>query len=170
VRTIVVGLGNPILCDDAVGIKAARMVKEHLGDLAGLEVTEAYAGGLRLMEAIAGYDRAVIVDAMKSGSAPPGTLARLRPGGVATTRNLLCTHDGDLDSSLRLGRELGLDLPREIEIIGIEADDVETFSEELTGAVQAALPAAVARLVAICRSSAWTEPAAKELDQSGVNR
>src|ERR1044072_2640099 len=65
VRTVVVGLGNPILSDDSVGIKVAEQVKRHLSAESGIDVLEAYAGGLRLMEAIAGYDSAIIVDAMK---------------------------------------------------------------------------------------------------------
>jgi hydrogenase maturation protease len=145
-RTIVVGLGNPILSDDSVGIKAAGLLKEQLADLPKVEVTEAYAGGLRLMEAIAGFDRAIIVDAMKSGSCPPGTLLRLRTGAGEGTRNLLCAHDSDLETSLRVGRELGLKIPGEIVIIGIEAADVENFGEELTPEVRAALPTAVAEI------------------------
>jgi hydrogenase maturation protease len=155
-RTIVVGLGNPILSDDSVGIKAASLVKALLAGLAQVEVAEAYAGGLRLMEAIAGYDRAIIVDAMTTGTCAPGTVVRLRPGDAARTRNLLCTHDSDLETSLCLGRELGLALPGEIRIIGIEAKDVENFGEELTSTVQAALPAAVAQIVSLCRSENWS--------------
>ena len=149
-RTIVVGLGNPILSDDSVGIKAAALARELLAGRPGVEVVEAYAGGLRLMEALAGYDRAVIVDAVKTGDAPPGTLLLFRAGEGAGTRNLLCAHDSDLETSLRVGRELGLRLPGEIDIIGIEAADVETFSEELSPGVRAALPAAVAEIVRIC--------------------
>ena len=146
-RTVVVGLGNPILSDDSVGIKVAAQVKELVADAAQIEVVEAYAGGLRLMEAIAGYDRAIIVDAMTSGSCAPGTVLRFHPGGGATTRNLFCSHDSDLETSLRVGRELGLTLPGEIVIVGIEALDVDNFSEHLTEPVRAALPAALAEVL-----------------------
>lgn len=146
-RTVVVGLGNPILSDDGVGIRVAGAVGKLLAGWPGVEVTEAYAGGLRLMEAIAGYDRAVIVDAMTGGGVPPGTVLTLTAAGG--TRNLFCAHDGDLETSLRLGRELGLPLPAEVEVVGIEAQDVVNFSEELSDAVAAALPAAVARVLAV---------------------
>ena len=154
-RTIVVGLGNPILSDDSVGIKAAGLVKELVADAADIEVVEAYAGGLRLMEAIAGYDRAIIVDAMTSGTCQPGTVVRLKPGEGAGTRNLYCTHDIDLETSLCVGRELGLALPGEIRIIGIEAEDVDNFSEELTSSVRAALPEAVAEILSLWRLASW---------------
>lgn len=150
-RTIVVGLGNPILSDDSVGNKVAALVRERLAELPEVEVVEAYAGGLRLMEAIAGFDRAIIVDAVQTRSSPPGTLTLFKPGEGAT-KNLLCTHDSDLETSLFLGRELGLHLPGEIYILGIEAADVENFSEELSCEVRAALPAAVAEILRICHS------------------
>lgn len=148
-RTIVVGLGNPILSDDGVGIRVAGLVRERLGG-SGIDVIEAYAGGLRLMEAIAGYDRAIIVDAMKGGVAPPGTIQALSPEGAAATRNTLCTHDGDLATVLTLGRGLGLRLPDRVEVIGIEAHEVERFSEELSDGVAAALPAAVDEVLRRC--------------------
>ncbi|GAM09089.1 hydrogenase 2 maturation protease [Geobacter sp. OR-1] len=149
-RTILVGLGNPILSDDSVGIKIVGLVKQRIPEHAGVDAVEAYAGGLRLMEAIAGYDRAIIVDAMKTGIHPPGTMQMLSLDSFTKTRNTLCTHDGDLATALSLGRDLGLAIPGLVEIIGIEADDVESFSEELTNGVSRALPLVVSYLVRRC--------------------
>lgn len=149
-RTIVVGLGNPILSDDGVGIKVAGLVRRLIPRSSGIAVVEAYAGGLRLMEAIAGFDRAIIVDAMKSGTQPPGTIRLLTPDALTGTRNTLCAHDGDLSSALALGRDLGLAVPDKVEIIGVEAGEVECFSEELTSGVMAALPEAVNEVLRCC--------------------
>jgi hydrogenase maturation protease len=149
-RTIVVGLGNPILSDDSVGIKVAVLVKQQIQDNTGVDVAEAYAGGLRLMEAISGYDRAIIVDAMMTGVHPPGTIRSLSLDSHTKTRNILCTHDGDLSTALALGRDLGLEMPDSVEIIGIEACDVENFSEDLTCGVRLALPQAVDEVLQRC--------------------
>lgn len=149
-RTIVVGLGNPILSDDSVGIRVAGVVKERLTATAEVDVIEAYAGGLRLMEALAGYDRAIIVDAIKGNTLPAGAVQVFEPAAGATTRNTLCTHDADLTTVLALGRDLGLKLPEQVEIVGIEADEVERFSEELTPPVAAAVPAAVDEVLRRC--------------------
>lgn len=140
-RTIVVGLGNPVLTDDAVGIHAARLLRQRVGE--GVTVAEAYAGGLRLMEALVGYDRAFIVDAMWTGAHPPGTVREFGPE-TGCTRNVHSSHDGGLDGAIALGRMLGLDLPRDIRLVGVEALDVTTFGEELTDEVAAALPEVVA--------------------------
>jgi hydrogenase maturation protease len=149
-RTIVVGLGNPILSDDRVGIRGAGRARQRLGTTSGVDVIEAYAGGLRLMEAIAGYERAIIVDAVTGGLQPPGTIRLFSPDTTVSTRNTLCTHDSDLATVLALGRDLGLKLPDRVEIVGIEADEVERFSEELTPRVAAALPEAVNEVLRRC--------------------
>jgi len=143
-KTVVVGLGNPILSDDGVGIRVAELLREQVIPNGGFEVIIACVGGLRLMEALVGYRRAIIVDAMLSGSRPPGSVQLLPLEATGNTRNLFCAHDGELVSALALGRDLGLELPEQIEIVGIEAEEVEVFSEDLSARVAAAVPVAVA--------------------------
>jgi hydrogenase maturation protease len=142
-KTLVLGLGNPILGDDAVGLAVARQLKADLANVPGIEVDEDFNGGLRLMERLVGYDRAVIVDAIVSGAAP-GTVHLLSTDDMPTQRTV-CAHDVSLPAALALGRQAGLPLPQSgrIRIIAIEAADVTTFSEELTPAVAAAVPQAV---------------------------
>ena len=104
-----------------------------------VEVIEMYAGGIRLMDAMEGYDRAVIVDALVTGVERPGTVRRLSLSDLVTTRNTLSVHDMDLPMALEMGRMLGVPLPSEIVIWGIEAKDVENFGEELTEEVEASV-------------------------------
>lgn len=149
-KTIVIGLGNPILTDDGVGVKAARLLKERLNGANGLngaavEVKELYVGGLALMDALTGYERAILIDAALTGS-EPGTIHELSPSGLPATRNTFSTHDTNLPTALEVGRTLGLSLPEDIKIIAVEAADVETFSEELTEKVEKAVPVVVDRI------------------------
>ena len=144
-RTIVIGLGNPALTDDGVGIKVARAMMNADAPVlpAGVVIEEAYAGGLRLMDAMVGYERAIIVDAMVSGDGAPGTVRRLCVSDLFATRNLACSHDTNLSTALETGKMLGLTLPSEIIIWGINVKDVETFGEELTADVAKAVPVVV---------------------------
>jgi len=145
--TVVVGLGNPILGDDAVGLHVAQALKTELAGVAGVVVKELHAGGMRLMDAIAGFERAVIVDAMRSGGLRPGSVRRLGTAQLGAARNLASTHDTNLPTALELGRMLGMRMPHEVTVFGIEALDVETFGEALSEEVRRSVPAAV-RLVA----------------------
>lgn len=145
-RTLVLGLGNPILGDDAVGLKVAGLVRDLLPWGAPVEVDEEYHGGLRLMERLCGYDRAVLVDALCSGRHAPGTVVRLSPDDLPT-QHAGSTHDVDLPTALRLAVEMGLPMPRELSIVGVEAGNVLDFSEECTPVVADALSGAAAAVL-----------------------
>lgn len=146
-KTAIIGIGNPILTDDSVGVKVARVLAERLESRPDIEVMELYAGGIRLMDAMVGYDRAVVIDAMETGSSRPGTICRLELADIAATRNTFSTHDTNLATALEMGKMLGLALPREVRIWGIEAEDVETFSDELTREVAQAVPEVVEEIL-----------------------
>lgn len=143
-KTLVLGLGNPLVTDDSVGLRVAAELKRRLAGRPDVEVDEDYWGGLRLMERMAGYDRAIVIDAILTG-APPGTIHHLTPGSIPTQRSA-SAHDVNLPTALALGRQAGLRLPGDehILLVAVEAEDVVNFGEGCTAAVQAAIPRAVA--------------------------
>ncbi|MEW5746349.1 MAG: hydrogenase maturation protease [Nitrospirota bacterium] len=142
-KTVIIGLGNPILSDDSVGIKVSRALHHTLNGCSGIDITEVYAGGIRLMDAMTGYDRAVIIDAVVTEHSEPGRYYRLSLSDLVSTRNTVSVHDMNLPTALEMGRMLDVPLPEHIDIWGIEAKDVETFSEGLSEAVAQAVPAVV---------------------------
>jgi len=149
-NTLILGLGNPIVSDDAVGIRVAGVLRERLADHAGIEVDEDYWGGLKLMERLIGYQQAVVIDAIQTGDAPPGTIHRLRVDDMPTQRSA-SAHDVNLTTALEIGRRAEQPLPRDadIHLVGIEAADILNFGERLTPAVEAAVPRAVALVLEI---------------------
>lgn len=149
-KTVVIGLGNPILTDDSVGIRVSRAIRDRLADRhyndSGndtIDIKEVYAGGIRLMDAMTGYDRACIVDAMVTGRFRPGEVSEFELDELCSTRNIVCTHDTNLSTALELGRMLDLHLPSAVRIWGIEACDVTSFGEQLTDEIERAVPVAV---------------------------
>lgn len=147
-KTLVLGLGNPILTDDGVGIHVVRQAAAacHRPDVT---FAEAAVGGLRLLELIAGYDRLILVDAIRTPDGRPGQIYRLGLGDLRASRHAGSTHDLSFQEAIAWGRRLGLALPADeaISIIAIEAEDVLSFGEALTPAVAAAMPAAVKELL-----------------------
>jgi len=139
-KTLILGLGNPLLKDDGVGLRVAEELQGRLNSRGDTEVGLDYWGGLRLMERMIGYDRAVIIDAIVSGK-PPGTIQTLHPGDIPTQRSA-SAHDVNLPTALQLGRQAKAHLPEDDEIllIGIEAADVQTFNEQLSPEVEAVVP------------------------------
>ncbi len=143
-KTLVLGLGNPILTDDGVGIHVVRaMAAQCQRD--DVTFAEASVGGLRLLDVIAGYERVVLVDAIQTRDGRAGDIHRLHPNDLRASLHSGSTHDLSLTGALALGRGLGLTLPGDeaITILAIEVEDVLTFGEACTPAVAAAIPRAV---------------------------
>jgi hydrogenase maturation protease len=140
-RTLVLGLGNPILTDDGIGVYVVREVATR-GLPNDVDVQEACVGGLRLLEVIAGYDRLILVDAIQTRDGAPGQVYRLAADDPRASLHAGSTHDLSFRGALAWGRRMGMVLPPDdaITIIAIEAEDVLTFGEALTPAMTAALP------------------------------
>ncbi len=142
-KTLVLGMGNTILCDDGVGIyavqEAAKRCKRD-----DVVFADASVGGMRLLDVIAGYDRIIMVDAIRTADGQPGDVYRLHPGDLPTLHSG-STHDLSLIGALALGRGMGMQLPADEDfvIIAVEVEEVWTFGEECTPAVADAIPRAV---------------------------
>ena len=136
-KTLVLGLGNPLLTDDAVGLQVVQRLRPELVGWPSVEVDEDYWGGLRLMERMIGFERAILVDAICSGT-EAGTIHVLSLADIPS-RHSGSAHDMDLGTALALGRHAGAALPAEadIRLVAIEADDVLTFNGECTPRVRA---------------------------------
>ena len=111
-RTIVVGLGNPILCDDGVGWRIVAAAASRIRDTR-VDVRCASVGGLRLMEMLVGYDVAVLADAIVTGADTPGTVRRFRLEDLPVLRagHTCSAHDATLLDALHLARRLGAHVP-----------------------------------------------------------
>ena len=146
-RTLILGLGNPILGDDSAGLKVAELVRQRLPRERSIEVSEDYAGGLRLMERMIGSDQVIIVDAICTGTHPPGAILHLNVEDIAT-QHTASAHDINLPTALQLAATLNLKMPARIRIIAIEAENVLEFSEQCSPAVTLALPRAAEAVLA----------------------
>jgi hydrogenase maturation protease len=143
-RTIIIGLGNPILGDDGVGWRVVEALKEQ-AEAQGVETDLLAGGGIGLMERLVDYQRAVIVDAIATGSHPTGTV-RVFPLEALENSfagHLGSAHESNLQTALQVGRDLGASLPEKVTIVAIESPHVYDFSTELSPAVAQAIPAAV---------------------------
>ncbi|MBP7998150.1 MAG: hydrogenase maturation protease [Chloroflexi bacterium] len=141
-KTLILGLGNPILGDDGVGLLIAGLVGKQLPPNMLIEVGQETCGGLRLMERLAGFDKAIIVDAIHTGTHPPGTLHHLKLNDI-NTQHSASVHDVNLPTAIQLGKTIGIKMPDDIRIIAIEAENTLDFVEGCSPDVAAAVPQAV---------------------------
>jgi hydrogenase maturation protease len=145
VKTIVIGLGNPILGDDGIGWQIAQELQQ-IKDLSSDVTIECLAvGGISLMETLVGYDRAILVDAIVTHQALLGSLncCKLEDLPTLTTGHMSSAHDTSLVDALQMGKSLGESLPKEITVVTIESQITYEFSDTMTPAVAAAVPQAL---------------------------
>jgi hydrogenase maturation protease len=145
-KTIVLGIGNPVLTDDALGVKVAEQ-------LSGLMETRALATtGYDVIDALLGYERAYIVDGVNTG-AKPGTIMELTPEDLMADLEFTGTHNLHLGASLSLGYRLFREeMPREIKIFAVEVEDAFNFGRCCTPAVNEAITLVVDRLKYLSRT------------------
>ena len=152
-RTVVIGLGNPVRADDSVGLAVVRELREQLAETETVELVELWAGRLRLVEAMVGFERAVVVDAMCTGTVAPGSYRRLTLADLEATRTTTCSHDTSLPTALEMWKRMEVPVPDDLTIWGIEVQDTETFSEALSNPVARAVPRVAAAILAELRGS-----------------
>jgi hydrogenase maturation protease len=156
-KTLVVGLGNPILGDDGVGWKVAEKVCEQLPADAIVDVNCLSLGGLSLMEHLIGYDRAILIDAFASdedfGSIKVMSLTDMPNYSAFHISN---AHDTSLQNAIDIGRELGAHLPEEIMVVGIATRRIYDFSEELSPPVAEVVSQVVKLVLDLLRQNAMT--------------
>jgi hydrogenase maturation protease len=149
---LIMGIGNPILTDDSVGLKIARGLKERRPDL---DIVETMETGVGMLDVIAGYERLIIIDSIRSGNDKPGSLYRLQIPNPENPISFSCAHGSDILSAIRLGQSFGHKIPGEIVIYAVEIEDNRTFGEECTRAVFENIPVIIEEIL-------------KDLDQSTI--
>lgn len=145
-KVLLLGIGNPLLTDDGIGIVAAREISEK--NLAGVDFEEATASGIEVMEMMLDYEKVVVVDAIMWPDHLPGEVMRLEEKDFSHTVHGSSPHGVNISTAIALGRQTSPDrMPKEIVFYAMQAEDVSTFSEKMTQKVKEHLPKLIALVV-----------------------
>jgi hydrogenase maturation protease len=139
----VLGVGNLILRDDGVGVHVVNELKKQIQH-PNIDLEEAITGGMNLLDLLLGYDKAIIIDAVKSDDSKNGEVKRIDITDFNTMHS--CNpHDVSLVEAIEMAKKLGEDgIPKEIIIIGIMMEKIPCeFGEDLSENIAAAVPKAV---------------------------
>jgi len=138
-KTIVLGIGNPILKDDSVGIKVVEEVKKR----AEVDVDFMMSTDLDVVYKLMGYEKAIVVDGIKTGN-EPGTIYVLSLDDLFVSYKFSSSHSLDLATAIKIGYEVFKDeMPKDLKIIAIEVDDANSFGYNCSESVRRAIPEAV---------------------------
>jgi hydrogenase maturation protease len=135
---LLLGLGNDILTDDAIGLHVVRQVQHEVGDHPWLDIRETTEMGLALLDLITGCSAVLIVDSIQTGKAAPGAVHELEPSALSHIRGRT-PHFLGVGETLDLGRQLGLPMPKQVKILAIEVEDALTLGTEMSPTLQAAV-------------------------------
>jgi len=144
-RTLVLGMGNDILTDDAIGLAVVRRLESQLQRRPDTDFRVTSEMGLALLDFITGYSRVILIDSIQTGHAPAGFVHELDAGSLPDSSVLRTgtPHFLGVSETLALGRQLGLAMPEEVRVLAIEVEDPYTVSETMTPTLQRALSAIV---------------------------
>jgi hydrogenase maturation protease len=153
-EALLLALGNSLMGDDGVALLAARALRRKYRE--EIDIDESPVAGFALLDLLTGYSRALIIDASATGNAPPGTIREFTQedfrGEASAT-----PHCAGLPDVLALGIRLGVPLPAEIRILGMEIEPDEVIREGLGPAAAGSLPEFLRRAGEIL--DAWVAPA-----------
>lgn len=122
---VVLGLGNPLMADEGIGVYLVERVRESAAEYPAVDFVDAGTGGLSILHHIEGRRKAVVIDCAFMDE-PPGAIRRFTPEEVRSTKVLAhqSLHEADLMRIIAMARQLG-QAPDEIVIFGIQPERVE---------------------------------------------
>ena len=127
--TVVIGLGNPFRGDEGVGPRLVQQLSQQMCPNDTVRFFDLGTAGMRLLDAIAGVRKVVVVDCALMGL-PPGTLRRFVPEQVKSLKSLggFSIHDTDLMQILALSKQLG-ESPEQVVLFGIQPENLNYTME-----------------------------------------
>jgi hydrogenase maturation protease len=138
ISTIVLGVGNPILRDDSVGLKVARLIKERAP---AVEVVETALAGLSLLDYAADHDRLIIIDSIKTAPGEePGEVFKLDFATLDPAMDFTSFHGVDIVTAFELGKQLGYKMPDHVSVYAVTVSDNYTFTEKCSDEVERKIP------------------------------
>lgn len=143
-KTLVLGMGNPILSDDAVGINVAKELKARLP---GIDVIEWSQSGMAILEVVTGYDKLVVIDSIKTGKGQPGEVYKIDLEDIKPADEVATSHGVDIATAFKLGEKLGYPMPKQVGIYAVEIKDNTTFCEQCTDEVGGRIPSIVKQII-----------------------
>ena len=141
-RTLLLGMGNPILCDDGVGHELARRIAAGLG---AARISSSSRSARSVVSTCSSWSRdstsSIVIDSIKTRGGRPGDWYRFGGASLHDTMNLSNVHDANFATAMELGRRMGMHVPAEsdIHVFAVEVQENLTFDEHLSPKLESAV-------------------------------
>lgn len=148
--TVVIGLGNPLMGDDGVGLAALARLRDDW-ELDGVELVDGATWGLALLPVIEDAHRLVLLDAIAAHGRPGDVIELSRDRLPIYLSRKLSPHQVDMRDALAVA-ELRGRLPNDIVAVGVQPDRV-VLGTELSAPVAASVGALIDAVIG--RLESW---------------
>lgn len=139
---LVIGLGSPIMSDDAIGLVVSEKIENM--QLDNVETRQEAIGGLDIIPELWGYRNVIIIDAIQTQQHEPGTVMIFNPEDFDPTITNASAHDFNLATAMQIGRNMEPEqMPESVRFVAIEVEDIQTVHEGMTPKVDASVDCAV---------------------------
>jgi len=156
-RVVVLGVGNVLLSDEGLGVRAVERLQQDYCLPPEVEVIDGGTSGMELLEHLEGIDALIMVDAIRAG-APPATPMRLAGEALPVFfRTRLSPHQVGLSDVLANLELLGRS-PRHICILGLQPQSL-ALGMELSREIEDGMPALLSMVTAELASLGLAAPA-----------
>ena len=137
-RIVVLGVGNILLSDEGIGVRAIEKLQQDYDLPPEVVIIDGGTTGMEMLEDLSNATHIVIVDAVRSGK-PPASIIRLADEQVPVFfKTKLSPHQIGLSDVLATLEFIG-EAPGGVTVIGVEPGSLET-SMSLSPQVEARLP------------------------------
>jgi hydrogenase maturation protease len=130
-RNLVLALGHEVLMDESIPIRIVKQLQSS-GEIPFVDFKVLTVGGIELIEALEGYDTAILIDSIKTPGGNPGDVYIYAPANFMESFNLSSNHDLSFHQALELGKILGFSMPGSIHVMAVEIAENRTLKEDLS--------------------------------------
>lgn len=144
-RVVVLGVGNLLLQDEGIGVRAVELLQERYVMPPEVQVVDGGTAGMELLECLEDTDKLIIVDCVRVGQPAATVIRRIDDEVPQFFRTKISPHQlgiSDVLAALRLRDRF----PKHLALIGIQPLSLET-GMELTPEIEATLPEVLAMMV-----------------------
>ena len=132
-KNVIIGLGNDLLGDDAIGLITARRLKNFFNDT--LDVFESPNGGLELLDYLEGYENALILDSLYTNKYPSGYITVYSVNDFISFQSSTPHYIG-LPEVVNIAKELNISIPKNIVVLLMEVENPYELSTNLSNSVE----------------------------------
>ncbi|MEN8191179.1 MAG: hydrogenase maturation protease [Bacteroidota bacterium] len=146
-KLLILGMGNKLFGDDGVGIVVAERLREIYNNYENIDIEETSWGGFRIIDLLDGYNTAIVIDALQTKRKHLGFVHKLDYQDLIHSVRMVSFHDINFATAIEFAKIMDITMPEKIMVFGIEVDETDHFSEEISPIIKRSVESCINMVV-----------------------